>query len=817
MGIVLDKEVNQDIIDEFQQCKLEIFDTNRVREIFCEYRKKQMQNKHNDQFGFGINAKHLSEWMNCDIKACLKLINRWKSVGGRVQTNDIQALKQLQRMIHQKLSPKASFPSIKDELNTNIGIMPIFCAMTLVSSGTTSDKLKLIIYFFEESKFGSISRAVLDVIVENLILTVAILLGIREFAPKLRRKARRHIYEKNSNDSSRFKQISKGTLAIWLATSPYITRIFCMRNTDDSQKRNKFIRKFYKIDLTQGEEITLSAKSRKSVFRDQQCPSLSAISKQLKGSYLDCSNEQCIETAFKMISKSYSAMALRRNIFGVVDTPKSSKFNGTKRLFDRVDSFCSFSTPKRAIPKDTKMKQYYGGKTPFDTPPVSIDKILANFAKHYNISMKVQKAIRAPALVTEHNIKAVIEGFKALSNGKEYIEKKDIMLGASLGVISRTMNRIFIKSDVRKTHKLKFEDFINSQFGGANNEELDRALSYNCKPPKVYGWTVQKMKTLFDELVEWNGSTNHKEPKIALNEFCAVCVHCEDVREYVIRMTRLQRDRMKDEMTFKECCLIIFEDSYKWNPSSPQSELIWIWLVPTDKEPGFNKEQKKDLKLLFDSMEQRSDGTISQYQLQNATDWILPYTFTESLLPYLFHKFNDAKHGKFRCNYQNFEYCMEYIWFIFQHNWIQHKMLKFRSQTKLNIPSKIETTFPKKKTMKKKAHSSSLTSKASTITSSVPSTAKSDRIDPMQLIKYAESIKNNIENEGYLAVNDQNEKHKNFWRRYYEQLLRMGSAQNAWFRLQNLAVRVQDIEQREAREDLIFVYLQALKEINTKP
>ena len=96
--------------------------------------------------------------------------------------------------------------------------------------------------------------------------------------------------------------------------------------------------------------------------------------------------------------------------------------------------------------------------------------------------------------------------------------------------------------------------------------------------------------------------------------------------------------------SFRECCVSMFAKASRWNPESATSELMFCWVQRT--EPGLNDQQKAQLRLLYDSMEHRKDGTISQFQLQNVTEWILPNAWHAGVLEFLFRKFHaDPRDG----------------------------------------------------------------------------------------------------------------------------------------------------------------------------
>ena len=242
-------------------------------------------------------------------------------------------------------------------------------------------------------------------------------------------------------------------------------------------------------------------------------PNLAAIDSSLKGTHLDFSHEQSINLTYKTLSKSWSAAQLRQNI----ETADGSKRKSDTR-FGRIDSnITMYSRRSLGNKRKDDGQQYYGGAVPFDSPPVSMDKILNNFHKHYNLALKIQSRIRAPALVNKNNAKSMVDGFIALSNGKETIEKDDVLLKGHQTIVVKTLERIFIKCDIKGSHSIDIREFLMSQFGSANEEELDRAMSYNAKMPRVYGWTVQCLKVLFDKIAKEKYGWN--EQKMTSNRF----------------------------------------------------------------------------------------------------------------------------------------------------------------------------------------------------------------------------------------------------------------------------------------------------------
>ena len=136
-----------------------------------------------------------------------------------------------------------------------------------------------------------------------------------------------------------------------------------------------------------------------------------------------------------------------------------------------------------------------------------------------------------------------------------------------------------------------------------------------------------------------------------------------------------------------------------------------MWALNT--ESILNEEQRVQLKLLFDTMGHKPDGTISATQLKNATEWIYPDIFKSALLPYLFHKFHRNETQTQRINCDDFLYFMGYIWCIFQHNFKRRKANKmiidsqipwsyrFKSTLTPSVQSKLSASF--KKVGKKKS------------------------------------------------------------------------------------------------------------------
>ena len=276
MGIVLNKTVNEGVIEEFQNCGLYPHDTSQIQQLFLKFRTQRMKAMDGKHFGLRINAKQLSEWRNCKIQDANKLIFRWKSTIAVKRSSSRQLLNELSKANTinviptqiQKRLPRAgqklgrplsalsspvSLGDIKEAKLTGfsfnddpeISMLPLFCAMVLLSSGKVSEKLKLIIDLFVNNQHDSVQRAKLDEIIENTISAIVVLLDMKKYHDKLRRNTKRHIYQQHCNNSMTFKEISRGSLAAWLATSPYVLHIFCLRNTTDAIERYTFLHKFY--------------------------------------------------------------------------------------------------------------------------------------------------------------------------------------------------------------------------------------------------------------------------------------------------------------------------------------------------------------------------------------------------------------------------------------------------------------------------------------------------------------------------------------------------------------------------------------------
>lgn len=467
-------------------------------------------------------------------------------------------------------------------------------------------------------------------------------------------------------------------------------------------------------------------------------------------------------------------------------------------------------------------KQYYGGSVPFDLPAVSIDRICANFEKRLKLAIKVQSKYRAPALVNESNVKSVVEGFFNVSHGKDHIVWADLqMVAKKVGVVGHTLERIFKKCDVKQHKEITVREFLHSQYGNANQEELDRAVSFMGKPPGVFGWTIRFFKRLFDKLAHWSGLGLTDEPKVKLCDFYALCVHCKELREFVIRSSRLQRARMRKLATFKEAVTFILEQWCDFDMKSDQSEIIWIWILRT--EPPLNKEQKMQLQLLYDSMEHRSDDdgnlTITRYQLENVTDWILPNIFQENLLPYLFYKFH---HGLCeRLNRDDFVYFMEYIWFVFQQEFTKRKinlMLRESHFHRVHRFREAHTLTPTKShaMIKTFAEPSDGDKKSKSTSRSVRFTKA--RLTNAELMKCAVSVKHRIESYGRVKMADM--KHAvvklQTDERYWSNILRKGTAVKAWMRMVFLAIRLEDVQKRDSRAESVVGYMNALDNVDVK-
>ena len=904
MGIVLGTVVNQDVIDEFQKCHLYPHDTSQIIKLFNEFKSQRMNATDNKQFGLRINSHQLSEWRHCDTNNAAKLISRWKSViavkscSTTQLLNNVPSIRKMKKLppkqrrrrnnvLRRQLSSPKSISqsddiSIDSSFNggtfindKEISILPIFCAMILISSGKVSDKLKSIIHLFVNNKHDSVSRNDLDIIIENTISAIAVLLDLKHFIPKLRRNAQRHIYQKNCNSSTTFNKISRGSLAVWLLTSPYIVHIFCLHNTSDSQQRYKFIQKFYDtqkdpqiLSISSSIAISLPSKQKsqsplnKRLFRHASVPNLAAINDALKGTNLDFTKDQSVYLTMNSLSKSYSASQLKRTLIGNETDP----FSKRKPKFQRVDSKITVSSTKSMGNKSDGPQQYYGGAVPFDAAPVGMEEILGNFEKHYKLSMKVQNRIRAPPLVNKSNVKSMIDGFNTLSNGKEFIKKEDIMLNDAKfvenGVVSKTLDRIFRKCDITNSRTIDQREFLMSQFGSANDEELDRAMAFNQPLPRVNGWIIQFLKKLFDKLTKWRGWGS----KVRMSDFYALCMHCLETRQYVIKTTRLKRSKMKQMVTFREACIIIFKASCKFDEGSERFELLLTWVLKL--QPGLNREQKVQLKYLYDTMEQRKDGTISIDQLENATEWILPNVYNATLLPYLFHKFEKNEPKRINCN--DFLYFMEWIWFVFQNEFRKRKINRMMKKTKfgrkytfrptlsmtmmndslnpltqnrslpaifaklpktrrtktfgankiktlndLSASSRFSMTKSTKSSTPKSTSSGKITSSSSTLRLGTQETAlftRKQAKEHKKLLKYAQEIKDMIENAGdYIGDELKKIKDTNYGKRYWSNALRKRTPNSAWIRMVFLAIRLVDIQRKQSRDESAFGYINVLE------
>lgn len=937
MGIILNKGCDEDVIEEFQNCGLYPHDTRKIKKLFLEFRTLRINSMDGKHFGLRMNAQQLTEWKKCSLENAQKLISRWKPTIAVKKSNTQQLLNTLRESDVINTSPNnrkskkntprqklrkhlsrsfsdlsRSFCDIQkanehvfNELmsdETEISMLPLFCAMTLLSSGTVSEKLKLIIYLFVNNPHDSVSRKKLDLIVENTISAIIVLLSMKKYSDKIRRNAHRHIYKKNCNNSTTFKQISRGSLAVWLATSPYVLHIFCLRNTSDVTERYKFLTEFYH-DTANSETCFISAGRRdsrmrkpsirfqdaensyrrstvfkKSRFENASVPNLATIDSSLRGTHLDFHKEQSIKLTYHTLSKSWSAAQLKRNLIPL----KYSDISQRNSKFTRIDSNVSmFSRRSLGDKRKDGAQQYYGGSVPFDSPPVGMDKILTNFNKHYKLALKIQSRIRAPALVNKNNAKSVVDGFEALSGGKETIKREDVLLSGHQSIVAKTLERIFVKCDIKGSHSIDIREFLMSQFGSANDEELDRAMSYNEKMPRVYGWTVQCLKLLFDKIAKekygWNngnkdqrrnsrrtrlflhlndnedGKEKKKEGKIKMCDFYALIIHCKELRNYVIRTTRLRRAKSKQMVTFKEACDMIFKECRGFHPESRKFQILWSWVMKT--QPPLNDEQKVQLKLLFDTMEQKADGTISDDQLQNATEWIYPGLNTDSYLPYLFYKFHRKQTQRIDCD--DFLYFMGYVWCLFQTDFNRRKKKKlimdsksawdhrFRSSLTPSVASRMSNRFRRisasqyrrtplsrisrigSVSVGRDSMISAISIQSSKTNTSRPNTQQTATLnqsvfpfddemtqitngDHAEIIKFAKEVKQSIKDVGDFNDAGLSEKMQRFW----SNVLSKANAEQAWIRLVLLSIRMvldNHKHHEKAKDESIFAYMKVLE------